>query len=108
MLWLRPDGAEFSDAEWNDPARAAMAMLLDRRSIVEPDARGDTIAGDSLLAIFNGAPSPTAFVMPGAPGGGAWTRLADTADPSGPALTAPAGTTIEARGRSVSIWSRKA
>ncbi|HXT68888.1 MAG TPA: glycogen debranching protein GlgX [Vicinamibacterales bacterium] len=104
VLWLKPDGTEFTDADWNDASRSAMGMLLDGRGITETDARGRSIVGDSLFAIFNGGSGAAQFTMPAMPGGGAWTRLADTADPAGPSLTAAGGTTIAAVARSISIW----
>jgi isoamylase len=104
VLWLRPDGGEFSEADWNEGSRSSIAMLLDGRGITEPDARGRVIVADSLLAIFNVGSQPVDFSMPPAPSG-RWRRLIDTFDPDGAAPTLTPGSTVIAPPRSVSIWS---
>src|SRR5262249_46487112 len=39
VTWLRPDGAELRPADWQDPARGALGMLIHGRSSDEVDAR---------------------------------------------------------------------
>ena len=104
VLWLRPDGAERTDADWADPAQAVLAMLLNGDSILEPDLRGQPIVGDSVLAIFNGADREIEFTLPAKAGGSAWARLLDTADPEGQRVVAPFDNKVLAVARSVSIW----
>ncbi len=104
VLWLRPDGHEHTDADWADSTRAALAMLLDGNAILEPDAHGRAVVGDTLLVVFNGSNGEVEFALPVRSGGSAWTRLIDTADPDGPAVVVPSGGTVQAVARSVSIW----
>jgi isoamylase len=103
VLWLRPDADEMTDADWSN-GKHVLGMLLDGNSIMEPDAAGKPIVGDTLLAIFNGSDEPITFTLPNRPPGVVWTRLADTADPDGPNLLRTGGETHQMKDRSVSIW----
>ena len=104
VLWLRPDGHEHTEVDWADSTRAALAMLLDGNAILEPDAHGRAVVGDTLLVMFNGSNGQVEFALPVRSGGSAWTRLIDTADPDGPPVAVPSGGTVQAMARSVSIW----
>jgi glycogen operon protein len=82
-------------------------MLLDGRHILERDARGEPIVGDTLLVLFNGSPEADIVIMP-ASHGDRWTRLADTAFPTDPALTISEGSRWTVPARSASIWMSEA
>ena len=103
VLWLRPDGAEMTDADWANGQRA-LGMLLDGHAILEPDAQGRPIVGDSLLVVFNGSDQALDFVLPIRPSSNVWTRLADTADPGGPDLSRAAGESVAMTALSASVW----
>ena len=49
VLWLRPDRREMTDADWADPERRVLGVLLDGQAIAETDSRGRPIVGDTLL-----------------------------------------------------------
>ena len=103
VLWLRPDGEEMTDADWTNGGRT-VAMLLDGHGILEPDAHGRPIVGDSLLILFNGDDRVLEFTLPLRPGRATWTRLADTSEPNaGEAITA-GGESLQLMARSVSVW----
>jgi glycogen operon protein len=104
VLWLRPNGHEHTEADWADSTRAALAMLLEGNAVLEPDAHGRTVVGDTLLVVFNGSNGGVEFALPVRSGGSAWTRLIDTADADGPSVAVPSGGNVLAASRSVSIW----
>jgi glycogen operon protein len=104
VLWLRPDGVERAEADWENHDQAALAMLLDGTAIQEPDSRGQPIVGDSLLALFNGSDREVEFTLPAGAGGATWARLVDTALPEAGVLTVSAGEAVPAAPRSVSVW----
>jgi glycogen operon protein len=82
VLWLRPDGQEMTEAEWNDPESRVLGVLLDGSAIAETDTHGRPIVGDTLLILLNSGATAVTFVMPRRKGS-RWERLVDTADPDG-------------------------
>jgi isoamylase len=102
VLWLRPEGGEMTSAEWSDPSRRALGMLLDGEAILESDAHGRRIIGDSLLVLFNTGEPAVAFTMPVRPGH-TWILEIDTANPAAPPASA-SGPTVALTGRSVMVF----
>ena len=72
LIWLRENGEEMSEADWQDEDARFFGMLID----VE-DNEG---ARDVVMIVLNGDHQLTPFTLPAAPGGGDWTRLLDTSD----------------------------
>ena len=105
VLWLRADGAELIDADWNNHDQSTLAMLLDGSGIQEPDTRGQPIVGDSLLALFNGSDRVVEFTLPVARPDTTWSRLVDTADPEGGGVPVSGGDRVPSAPRSMSVWS---
>jgi glycogen operon protein len=103
VLWLRPEGGEMRDADWNDPQRRALGMRLDGRAILETDARGEPIVGDTLLVLFNASAATVRFLLPGE-AGDAWERCLDTSRPEDAAVTADAGTAWSVVARSAVVF----
>jgi isoamylase len=103
VLWLRPEGGEMTSAEWSDPSRRALGMLLDGEAIHESDDRGRRIIGDSLLVLFNTGDPAVAFTMPGRQGG-IWALELDTANPATAAGSLFAGPRVALTGRSVMVF----
>ncbi|MGF6229057.1 isoamylase [Inquilinus ginsengisoli] len=74
IAWLRPDGQPMAPADWDDPADAALGVLLS-----EPSA-------PPLVLLVNPGPADIAFALPPL---GAWHPWLDTArTPSVPKLEA--------------------
>jgi glycogen operon protein len=82
VSWLRPDGAELEDAEWQDPKLRVLGMLVHGEASDELDERGRPNRGDTLLLLVNASGRSRRFALPSLPEGGAWTRLVDTARPT--------------------------
>jgi glycogen operon protein len=106
VLWLHPDGREMGDAEWANPEGRALGMLLDGRAILETDAHGQELVGDSVLVLFNASAAAAVFTLPHGAERAAWTRQLDTASPDDPALTLAGGERWRLPARSASIWTR--
>jgi glycogen operon protein len=102
VLWLRADGLEMADADWNDVERRALGVLYDGESILESDAEGHRIAGDTLLVLFNAGSAGVTFTLPVRADGSCWEVLVDTADPEslGPQAV---GATRTLLGRSAAV-----
>ncbi len=89
LVWLRPDGKEMADEDWNDPAARALGLRLAGDAIAEPDERGDPVSGATFMLLFNSQDAPVPFILPVPPDGGRWQLVLDTRDWSPPAASAP-------------------
>jgi glycogen operon protein len=96
VLWLRTDGHEMTDADWNNQEDRALGALLDGEAIAETDAHGQRIVGDTLLILFNASSTGATFTLPVRGHGTRWVALADTADPEslGPPNMGPTRTLL--------------
>ncbi|MBL9102794.1 MAG: glycogen debranching protein GlgX [Myxococcales bacterium] len=75
LQWLRPDGAEPSPRDWNDPRTQALGLLLGGETGLR-DAQGRALVGETLLVLINASAAAVRFVLPALAGG--WARLVDT------------------------------
>jgi glycogen operon protein len=78
VFWLRPEGGEMSEADWHDPRRHTIGMLLEGKAMLETDERGDPVSGDTLLIWFNAALEDVRCVFPSGPDGRGWRQLMTT------------------------------
>jgi isoamylase len=81
VAWIRPDGVELSDADWHDPQRHALGMLIHGDATDEVDERGRLITGDTLLLLVNGGGDPVSFRLPTLERPGLWREIINTARP---------------------------
>ena len=81
LTWLRPDGAEMTQQDWQKADAQALGMLIDGEATDETDERGEPIKGDTMLLIVNASESNVDFTMPA----GKWTTVLDTDDRPEPA-----------------------
>ena len=81
IMWLRADGAEMTDEDWNNPVTESLAMFLAGRGVDDVDDLGRPIADDDLLLVLNASDRALEFVLPALQAGhAAWEVLIDTAD----------------------------
>jgi isoamylase len=81
IAWLRPDGDEMDDADWNADLTRSLQVFLNGRGIASPDARGRTVVDDSFLVLLNAGPDPVDFQLPPASWAPRWRVVIDTALP---------------------------
>ncbi len=86
IVWLKPDGTEMSDDEWQHHHARCLGVYLAGTAMDEVDSRGQRIVDDDFLLLFNAHHEPLPFTMPALHSGAAWTALLDTARPNGLAL----------------------
>jgi len=79
LTWLKPDGTELTDADWEDPENRTLGMLIDGDATDERDERGHLIRGDTLLVLFNASSHSSYFTLPSLDKPGTWNELANTA-----------------------------
>jgi glycogen operon protein len=75
--WLRPDGTEMDDADWEAGFAKAMAVFLNGDTLSERDPRGQPVTDDSFLLIFNADDAPVDFTLP-SQWGGTWEVVVET------------------------------
>lgn len=81
LYWLKPDGGEMSDADWQAGHALCLGMVLPGDQIDEPGARGERVRGDSFAVLFNAHHEPVAFRLGTRRRDIRWTCEIDTADP---------------------------
>lgn len=83
ISWLRPDGKEMDDEEWNKGFQA-LALRLAGDAIEETDSRGRPIKDDTFLLLLNAYQDPVSFTLPAHKRGIRWELVFDTAVPVPP------------------------
>jgi glycogen operon protein len=78
LSWLRPDGEELGEEDWQHPERRALGMLMHGRATEEVDEEGNPLVGDTLLVLLNASPYGVRFSLPE----GDWQTLLGTAGPA--------------------------
>ena len=106
ILWLRPDGQEMSDQDWNTGFVKSLAVFLNGQAIPDPDPRGARVTDDDFILLFNAYHEPIEFLIPERVGP-RWKAVADTADPLGfLERTAKGGSRLEVEARSVVVMQQ--
>ncbi|GGK98003.1 glycogen debranching protein GlgX [Deinococcus radiotolerans] len=80
IVWLRFDGAEMSDEDWNNPQTQSMGIFLDGNGLDDVDGRGEPLLDDHLLLLLNASHVDLPFRLPDLAGCGTWELQLDTTD----------------------------
>ena len=109
LLWLKPDGQEMSDSEWEQDFARCLGMYLSGSAIADMDRHGQAIVDDDFLVLFNAHHEDVEFLVPDLPGN-AWHALIDTREASGvaEARTLSARDRYPLMGRSLVVLTRAA
>jgi isoamylase len=83
LAWIRPDGREMTEEDWEDRTAHVLGMLIHGEATDEVDERGRPILGDTLLLLLNGSARTRQFDLPRIDGPGLWQELVNTARPEG-------------------------
>ena len=78
ILWLRPDGREMPDEEWNQEHARTLGLFLSGSAVDEIDERGQLITDENFVLLMNAHHEEVPFTLPTAASGMAWTSLLDT------------------------------
>jgi len=108
ITWLRPDGHEMTEGEWNSGNTRCFGMRLGGDAMLEWDERGERVVDDTFLLIFNGGVETSVFVVPNSTAGVSWEVVLTTSDPSPtpPPAEVPGGSEYQVEGRSVTVLRR--
>jgi glycogen operon protein len=80
VTWLRPDGGEMTEPDWQHPELCALGMLVHGDASDEVDERGRPNRGATLLLVLNGGDHARRFRLPRLPQPGGWRERVNTAD----------------------------
>ncbi len=104
VLWLRAEGGEMTDADWRDPERRTLGILLGGEAIPETDPGGRPVVGDTVLVLLNASGEDVEFRLP--VDDSAWTEQVNTVDPVGRLDAGADGTAIRLPERSAAVFLR--
>jgi isoamylase len=87
--WLKPDGAEMQEEDWNSGFARSVMVFLNGDAIPEPDHAGRRITDDHFLLLFNAHSDKIDFHLPPKSYGSNWvvrldTRTGQVDEPSAP------------------------
>ena len=80
IVWLRFDGEEMSDEDWNNPQTQSMGIFLDGNGLDDVDERGEPLLDDHLLLLLNASHVDLPFRLPDLAGCQEWDLQLDTTD----------------------------
>ncbi len=109
ILWLKPDGGEKTDAEWqHDPARS-LGVLLAGEGLAESDERGRAVTDANFLILFNAHHEEIAFTLPNHAEGVRWLVVVDTTHGDGLARGGAfsGGSVYPLKGRSLALLQQQ-
>jgi glycogen operon protein len=78
ILWLRPDGKEMTQDEWNAGWVRCFGLWLNGHTLDEVNAIGEPIRDDTFLVLFNAHHEPMRFTLPPSRPGTTWELCFDT------------------------------
>ncbi|MEP1124888.1 MAG: glycogen debranching protein GlgX [Ilumatobacter sp.] len=81
LAWLRPDGEEMTDDDWDTGYARAVGVFVNGTTIPTTDNYGERVIDDSFLLLFNAGHEALSWTIPGPQWGRRWTVDLDSADP---------------------------
>jgi glycogen operon protein len=109
IAWFTPEGKEMTQRDWDSAQASALSVFLNGNAISEPGPRGEHIADDSFLMMFNASPETLEFVVP-VNHGRQWEVVVDTGRaegvPSGTGAKVKAGDRLTLVDRSMTVLQR--
>ena len=109
IMWLRPDGAEMSDEEWEAGWGRSLGVLLAGEALDEVDQAGNRLVDDTLFVVLNAYQEPLAFTLPTTNRTRAWELEIDTRRPEVDrgAVMVDQGATYCVDGRTVALFRQQ-
>jgi glycogen operon protein len=103
LTWFGPDGNEMTDEAWNAGFVKCLGVRLAGDLMDEVDERGASVAGDTLLVLFNAHHEAIPFVPPATRAEHRWERVLDTAELPDGSVPPAGGQPYALAGRSVAV-----
>lgn len=80
ILWLRSDGREMTDEQWNQESARTLGMFLSGSAVDEMDERGQRLTDENFLLLLNAHHEQVLFSLPTVASGMVWESLINTSD----------------------------
>jgi isoamylase len=103
VTFLDPTGKEMDDPAWSSSFVRCLGIRLAGDMIADRDESGRTIAGETLLILFNGHHEAIPFSLPALKPGQVWQRAIDTMDPEAHASVYKRGVQYDLKARSLAV-----
>ncbi|MGH3159047.1 MAG: glycogen debranching enzyme, partial [Streptosporangiaceae bacterium] len=103
--WVKPDGTEMSDDDWDSRLAGAVGVFLNGEAITDRDRRGQRITDDSFLLLFNAQGAPIDWSLP-KQWGKQWEAILDTSGPQREGEPFDSGAVLPVGGRSLVVLQR--
>ncbi|MHB8085682.1 MAG: glycogen debranching protein GlgX, partial [Dehalococcoidia bacterium] len=84
IVWLRPDGSEMEEPDWDTQWVHCVGALLDGEALDEYDEEGNSIQDDTFLIVLNSYKGKISFKMPESRKSTKWQVVLDTSKASLP------------------------
>jgi isoamylase len=78
ILWLKPDGHEMTDEEWNQEHARTLGVFLSGSAVDEVDERGVAVTDENFLLLMNAHYEQVPFSVSAVGPGMVWLPLIDT------------------------------
>ncbi len=78
IMWLKHDGTEMNDEDWQNPQTQSLGMLLAGEGLQDEDESGKPLRDDTLMVVLNASHVDLVYVLPALGGAQTWTLLMDT------------------------------
>ncbi|MFN8534858.1 MAG: glycogen debranching protein GlgX [Dehalococcoidia bacterium] len=110
ITWLRADGGEMTDEEWEAGATRTLGLRLAGDALDEVDDEGDPVRDDTFLLLLNADHEAVHFVLPNGQASPVWEVEVDTARPDDQPGAIAGGDAYELAGRSLALfcWTERA
>ncbi len=107
IRWLRSDGKDMTEEEWNSDYTRSLGMLLNGHAMDEQDEQGNRITDSVYLLLVNSYWEEIPFIFPKEHQKFHWEILVDTFDPSTMQKDTMVSQEIELKARSFLLLKRK-
>ncbi|KQP78019.1 glycogen debranching protein [Aeromicrobium sp. Leaf289] len=102
LIWLRPDGQEMTEPDWQDPERRTLGMWIDGSNSQSRTREGELLTDHSWLLLLHAGAEPLEVVLPGQEFGATFEPTLDTTSADG----SPASTEAFAAGSRTTLAAR--
>jgi glycogen operon protein len=105
ILWLRPDGGEMTEHEWEHAFARGLGVYLAGAALEEMDRRGQRLTDENFLVLLSSHHETIPFTLPAPRPGTSWQVLVDTAYEQGLAMDGryPGTAQYPLQGRSLAL-----
>jgi glycogen operon protein len=78
ILWVKPDGAEMTDQEWNETSARCLGVFYTGSALAEYTERGQPVTDGNFVLLLNADHEDIPFTLPAPAADGDWRVVLDT------------------------------